>query len=365
MAPARASPGGAEDPALARLQERIRGAAADRTPLRIHGGGTKDFYGESLAGDPLDVRACCGIVAYAPAELVLTARAGTPLVELERELDAQGQMLAFEPPRHGAGATLGGVIAAGFSGPRRPHAGAARDFVLGVRIVDGEGEALAFGGQVIKNVAGFDVSRLMTGALGTLGVLTEVSLKCMPKPKAEATRVLDCSGSEALQRVNEWGAKPLPISATCFRAGRLWIRLSGAPAAIASATSVIGGDPADDATFWQDLRDQTLDFFASAGDATLWRLSVPSTTPWTNLPGEQLIEWGGALRWIVAGTAAAPTLRAWASQHGGHATLYRGNDKSAGVFPPWSESIRALHRRLKQVFDPHGILNRGRMSPAF
>lgn len=365
--PERPSPSVVEDPALARLQERVRAAAADRTPLRIRGGGTKDFYGESLAGDLLDVSDCCGIVAYAPGELVVTARAGTQLVELERELDAQGQMLAFEPPRHGAGATLGGVIATGFSGPRRPHAGAARDFVLGVRIVDGVGDALAFGGQVIKNVAGFDVSRLMTGALGTLGVLTEVSLKCMPKPRIEATRTLDCSGTEALQRVNEWGGKPLPISATCFRAGRLTIRLSGAPAAIASATSVIGGEPVDGAAFWQDLRDQALDFFAPAlaGDAALWRLSVPSTTPWTNLPGEQLIEWGGALRWVVAGAAAAPTLRAWASRHGGHATLFRGGDKTSGVFQPLSETIVALHRRLKQVFDPHDVLNRGRMSLAF
>src|SRR5512132_1907636 len=316
--PERPSPSVVEDPALARLQERVRAAAADRTPLRIRGGGTKDFYGESLAGDLLDVSDCCGIVAYAPGELVVTARAGTQLVELERELDAQGQMLAFEPPRHGEGATLGGVIATGFSGPRRPHAGAARDFVLGVRIVDGTGEALAFGGQVIKNVAGFDVSRLMTGALGTLGVLAEISLKTLPRPRMETTRVIECDGVSALRRVNEWGGKPLPVSATCYVDGRLWVRLSGATAAIAAATGDIGGDEVDGTLFWPSIRDQTHARFAESmrSDAALWRLSVRSTAPWLEIAGEQIVEWGGALRWVVTTDAAvATTLRAWASAH--------------------------------------------------
>jgi len=356
-----------ESAEVERIRDRVRAAAADDRPLRIQGGGTKDFYGEALAGDPLDVRALRGIVAYEPAELVVTARAATPLVEIEDALAAHGQMLAFEPPRHGADATLGGIVAAGLSGPRRPHAGAVRDFVLGVRIVDGTGEALGFGGQVIKNVAGFDVSRLMTGALGTLGVLTEISLKCLPRPKVESTRVVDCSGADAIRLVNEWGGKPLPISATCFHGGRLRVRLSGAPAAIDAARSTVGGAEIDGAAFWRDVRDQTLDYFAPAvqGDATLWRLSVISTAPWRNLPGEQLVEWGGALRWVLAREAAAGTaLRAWAAQHGGHATLYRGGEKAGGAFAPLSETMLGLHRRLKDVFDPRRVLNRGRMYAA-
>ena len=352
-----------EPAAVTRLQERIRAAAADERPLAIRGGGTKAFYGEAIVGEPLDVSEVTGIVSYEPAELVVTAKGGTPRAEIEDALAAHDQMLAFEPPHHGAATTLGGVIATGFSGPRRPHAGAARDFVLGVRIVDGTGEPLAFGGQVIKNVAGFDVSRLMTGALGTLGVLTEVSLKCLPKPKAETTCIVECDGAQALARMNEWGGKPLPLSATCFRGGRLWVRLSGATAAVKSAVDTIGGRRIEAGVFWRELRDQALDYFVPAlQGASLWRLSVPSTTPWSNLSGEQLIEWGGALRWVVTpDPSAATSLRAWASQHGGHATLYRGDDKTRGVFEPLSPTLLELHRKLKQVFDPRRVLNRGRL----
>jgi glycolate dehydrogenase FAD-binding subunit len=356
-----------EDAATAALRERIRGAAAERRPVRIRGGGTKDFYGEALAGDPLDTRDVRGIVSYAPGELVLTARAGTPLREIEATLAAHGQMLAFEPPSHGSDTTLGGVVASGFSGPRRPHAGAVRDFVLGVRIIDGTGEALGFGGQVIKNVAGFDVSRLMAGALGTLGVLTEISLKLLPRPRVETTRIVECSGPDALRLVNEWGGKPLPISATCFHAGRLWVRLSGAAAAIASAIPAIGGSESDGSAFWPALRDQTLDYFAPAtrGEATLWRIAVRSTAPWSGLPGDPLVEWGGALRWFSSTDASdAAAIRRWAAASGGHATLYRGTDKSAGAFDALPDPLLGLHRRLKQVFDPHGILNRGRLYPA-
>jgi glycolate oxidase FAD binding subunit len=352
-----------EDAAIAAIQERIRAAVADRRPLRIRGAGTKDFYGEALVGDALDVGRASGIVAYVPGELVVTARGGTSLAEVEEALAREGQMLAFEPPRHGPAATLGGVIAAGFSGPRRPHAGGARDFVLGTRVVDGTGTALAFGGQVIKNVAGFDVSRLMTGALGTLGVLTEVSLKCLPRPKAETTRVLDCDGRDALRLMNDWGGKPLPVSATCFHDGKLSVRLSGAVPAVTSAAAVIGGREVDGAAFWRALCDQTHEYFrpAVAGDATLWRLSIRSTAPWTEWSGDILVEWGGALRWLSCATpVAAESLRAWAAAHGGHATLYRG-PKSVGAFHPLPAPMLALHERLKQVFDPHRILNRGRL----
>jgi glycolate oxidase FAD binding subunit len=350
-------------PAIGRLQERIRAAASTAQALRIRGSGTKDFYGEAPIGEPLDVRECSGIVAYAPGELVVTARAGTPLAQIEAALAEHDQMLAFEPPHHGADATLGGIVATGFSGPRRAQAGAVRDFVLGVRIIDGTGEALAFGGQVIKNVAGFDVSRLMTGALGTLGVLTEVSLKCLPRPRSETTRAVSCSGADAIRLMNSWGGQPLPISGTCHVDGRLHVRLSGSAAAIGSALPVIGGDAADGEGFWTSLRDQTHPFFAAAtdGDATLWRLSVRSTAPWTDAGESVLVEWGGALRWVVcAASASASSLRSWAAAQGGHATLYRGPDKTAGVFAPLPPPMMALHRRLKDVFDPQRVLNRGR-----
>ena len=356
------------DPAIADLQQRIRAAAADRRPLRIRGGGSKDFYGQALEGEVLDTRALAGIVSYEPTELVVTARAGTPLSEIEDALAARGQLLAFDPPRHGSGTTLGGVIAAGFSGPRRAWAGAARDFVLGVRIVDGSGEALAFGGQVIKNVAGFDVSRLMCGALGTLGVLTEVSMKCVPRPKVEVTRVVDLDAADAIRRVNEWGGKPLPISATCHHAGRLWLRLSGAAAAVQSAGSTIGGREVDGAAPWDGLRDQMHEFFAAAreGGATLWRLSVSPTAPWNDFGGDMLVEWGGALRWLIPRVPVdAQALRTWAAANGGHATVFRGPDKSAGAFHPLPPAVLGLHKRLKAVFDPQGILNRGRLYAEF
>ena len=357
------------DSIVASWQQRIREAAAAKSPLRIRGGGTKDFYGQALSGDVLDATACSGVVDYDPTELVITARGGTPLADIERTMREAGQMLAFEPPYFGAGATLGGCVAAGLSGPRRPYAGAVRDFVLGVRVLDGRGDDLAFGGRVMKNVAGFDVSRLMTGALGTLGVLVEVSLKCLPLPKAEATLVFEGDAADAIRRTNEWGGRPLPLSATCWHDGRLAVRLSGAAPAVAAAIAKLGGEvrpegAANDA-FWASVREQTHPFFAAAAAATpLWRLSVKSTAPFTDLGGAQLIEWGGALRWLAAGPTADPAaIRAWAQSHGGHATLFRAADKTAGVFHPLPAPMLELHRRLKANFDPAGILNPGRMYP--
>lgn len=355
------------DQGLATLKARIHTAVEARTPLRIRGGGTKDFYGGDLVGEVLHTTDHAGIVDYEPNELVLTARAGTPLATVESAMRARGQMLAFEPPRFGPGATLGGAIASGLSGPRRPYAGAARDFILGVRVVDGAGEELAFGGRVMKNVAGFDVSRLMTGALGTLGVITEVSLKCLPLPKTETTVAFAYAADEAIRKTNEWAGQPLPLSATCYHDGILRVRLSGAAPAVTAALTKIGGDlVAADEAFWTSVRDQTHSYFAAAqpGAATLWRLSVKATAPYTDLSGEQLIEWGGALRWLIAADHADPQrVRAWAASHGGHATLYRSRDKSGGAFQPLSQTMHALHQRLKITFDPHGVFNRGRLYP--
>jgi glycolate oxidase FAD binding subunit len=353
---------------LATWQERVRYAAGAGTPLRLVGAGTKDFYGNELVGERFDTGAYTGIVDYDPTELVITACCGMELAEIERTLAGAGQMLGFEPPHFGPGATLGGCVAAGLAGPRRPYAGAVRDFVLGVRVLDGRGEDLAFGGRVMKNVAGFDVSRLVTGSLGTLGIILEASLKCSPLPAAETTRVLELAADAAIQRMNEWGAQPLPLSATCYREGRLYARLAGAQSAVAAAVRRIGGATLTDAAaFWTSLRDQRHEFFVASGpDVQLWRLSVRSTAPYTDLGGAQLIEWGGSLRWLKpSGQADAARLRAWARQHGGHAVLFRGEDKSAGAFQQLDEPMLAIHRRLKAAFDPSGIFNRRRMFADF
>ena len=338
-------------------------AGRTQRPLRIHGSGSKSFYGRPVQGDALDMTPYRGIVSYEPTELVLTARAGTPLAEIEAALAAQRQMLPFEPPHFGTGATLGGCIATGLSGPRRAYAGAVRDYVLGVRMMDGKGEDLRFGGQVIKNVAGYDVSRLMAGSLGTLGLLLEVSLKILPLPAEELTLRFNMAQREALDMMNRWAAQPLSLSATCHHDGELSVRLSGATAAIKSVRQKLGGEIVADATsFWHSVREQRHPFF-HAGE-TLWRLSLPSTAAAISVPGRQLVEWGGALRWL-AGDASPATIRAAASALGGEATLFRSPQPIAEPFHPLPAPLLVIHQRLKQSFDPHGIFNPGRMYQEF
>jgi glycolate oxidase FAD binding subunit len=348
---------------LSEFRERIRDAAARKAPLRLRGGGSKDFYGGALSGDVLDTRGHAGVVSYEPTELVVTARCGTPLAELEATLAERGQMLAFEPPHFGAAATLGGCVAAGLSGPRRAAAGAVRDFVLGARLMDGGARELAFGGQVMKNVAGYDLSRLLAGSLGILGVILEVSLKVLPCPPDERTLRLALPEDQALDTLNRWAGQPLPISASTWRGGALAVRLSGAPSAVQAAAQRIGGEALEASQaerFWLGVREQTDAFFAGAGP--LWRLSLPSHAPRLELPGEQLIEWGGALRWLRTAADAA-AVRAAAQRGGGHATLFRGGDRSQGAFAPLAPALLALHRGLKTAFDPAGIFNPGRLYP--
>jgi len=347
---------------LTEFLDRIRSAHAANTPLVIQGGGSKTFYGNADEGEVLSTRALTGVVDYQPKELVLTARAGTPLAEIEALLAEQNQMLAFEPPHFGDAATLGGSIAAGLSGPRRPYAGAARDFVLGVRLIDGTGQPLRFGGQVIKNVAGYDVSRLMVGALGTLGLITEVSLKVLPQLALETTLQFELDEAAAIGRMNQWAGQPLPLSASSWHAGLLTLRLSGAASAVRAAQARLGGEPLQDAgAFWQRLRDQATPFFDKR---PLWRLAVKSTTPPLKLGEAQWIEWGGAVRWLASELPAA-ALREAAGQAGGHATLFRGKAPADGAFAPLAPALATLHRSLKQRFDPRGILNRGRLYPDF
>jgi glycolate oxidase FAD binding subunit len=342
--------------------EEFRSRILERKPLQLRGGGSKDFYGGPLVGDVLDTRGYSGIVGYEPTELVITARAGTPLAELESALATRRQVLACEPPHFGA-ATIGGAVAAGLSGPRRAVAGSLRDYVLGVKLMDGEGRELNFGGQVMKNVAGFDVSRLVAGSLGTLGLILEVSLKVMPLPVAEATLRFEMPQDKALDALNGWGGQPVPLAASCWQDDVLTLRLSGAQAAITAACEKLGGERVAEpeaAGFWAALREQTTAFFA--GDAPLWRLSVPSVAPPLDLPGPQLIEWGGAQRWL-RGAGDATHLRGTAAKAGGHATLFRGGDKTGGVFAPLSPALMEVHRRLKQSFDPYGVFNPGRLYP--
>lgn len=344
---------------IAGYAARVRQAAALKKPLRVSGGASKDFYGGPLSGDVLDTRAYAGIVSYDPTELVVTACCGTPLAELEKVLAGQGQMLAFEPPHFGEAATVGGAIASGLSGPRRASAGSVRDFVLGAKLMDGRGDVLNFGGQVMKNVAGYDVSRLLAGSLGTLGLILEVSLKVLPRPAAEITLRLEAPQAKALEWMNSWAGRPLPISATSWEDGLLTLRLSGARSAVAAARDQLGGEELDDGFFfWQELREQRLAFFTT--DVPLWRLSLPSVTP--PLPGEQLIEWGGSLRWQKSGTEKLQ-LPMETVQAGGHAVLFRGGGeaRNLGVFQSLPPALMALHRKLKHAFDPAGIFNPGRM----
>jgi glycolate oxidase FAD binding subunit len=345
--------------ATVELRERIRAAAAAGTALRLRGAGTKDFYGENLEGQILELTAHEGIVHYEPSELVITARCGTPLSHLETALQREGQFLACEPPRLEGDPSIGGVIATGLSGPRRMYAGAVRDFVLGTRLMDGEGQELHFGGEVMKNVAGFDVSRLLCGSLGILGVITEVSLKVLPLPREEVTLRLELPAAEAVAAFNRWAGEPLPLSGAAWTEGAAWLRLSGASPSVSAARVRIGGESVDTEparAFWNSLRDLTLPVFASA---SLWRLSLPAAAAPLSLGAATLIDWGGALRWY-AQLPAAVDVRAAAAAAGGTAMHWRGGAVGER-FHPLSATSLSLHRRLKARFDPRGIFNRSRL----
>jgi glycolate oxidase FAD binding subunit len=356
------------------LQQQIQNAFDQATALCVVGGNSKKFYGRPVLAETLDVSGHRGVLSYEPTELVITARAGTPLSEIEKLLDDHGQMLAFEPPAFGDNATIGGTIACNFSGPRRAYAGAARDFLLGCKLINGRGEILSFGGEVMKNVAGYDVSRLMAGAMGTLGVLLEVSLKVLPKAEMESTQLLHCSPAEALDRMHAWSQTPMPVSATSFHDSVLRVRLSGAAKAVKAAVQTIGGDTMDNSMedashYWQQLKEQQLEFFTT--DKPLWRISLASdneTFASDSGHGEHdfLYEWGGALRWLKS-EAAAEVIRKAAADVDGHAVLFRNGSEQnlfqSCIFQPLSPGLLRIHKNLKQAFDPANILNPGKLYP--
>ena len=340
------------------LLDQVRASIEARRPMAIRGGNSKAFYGAPPEGETLDLSVHDGVVEYDPGELVITCRTGSRLEDIRQLLADNGQHLPFEPPAFGENATIGGTVACGFSGPGRPWAGSLRDYLLGVKLINGKGEALKFGGQVMKNVAGYDVSRLMAGSQGTLGVLLEVSFKVLPQPAENLTLSYACDQQEAIQRVSQWSARPLPLSAACWQDGQLAVRLSGAGSEIEQAAALMAPETRSaDLEQWVSLREHRLEFFTDA--TKLWRISVPAATPPLELEGDCLLDWGGAQRWY-SGPETAEKIRSLAGRAGGHATLFRG-ESEASRFHPLPAGLRQLHQRLRQAFDPHGLFNAGRL----
>ncbi len=344
-------------------QQQIQDAYSSEIPLCIQGGGSKAFYGRKIKAEILDVSANSGVISYEPTELVITARTGTTILEINEVLAKHNQTLAFEPPCFAKSATLGGMVACGLSGPRRAYVGAVRDFVLGLNCLNGKAEILNFGGQVMKNVAGYDVSRLMTGAMGTLGVLLEVSLKVLPKPEYELTLMGESDFNTAIKLMNGWAGRSIPISAASFYEENIFVRLSGHKSAVLAAGNQLSlSEYSDGENYWESLREQKHDFFSD--DENLWRVSVPPTTGEINIHGKWLIEWGGAQRWLKT-SESIEQVRNMVSNAGGHATLFRGGDRNGEIFQPLSAGIEHLHVALKNAFDPKRILNRGRLYKDF
>ncbi|WP_455205378.1 glycolate oxidase subunit GlcE [Kaarinaea lacus] len=341
------------------IQQQVEQARSTKTPLNICGGNSKRFYGRETFGEVLDVSEHKGVINYEPTELVITVRTGTLLQEVEQLLADENQMLAFEPPAFGKSATIGGTIACNFSGPRRAFSGAARDFVLGSSIINGKAEHLHFGGEVMKNVAGYDVSRLMCGAMGTLGVLLEVSIKVLPKPETETTLVYEMDSEQALKKAHQLAGQSLPISATCFDDNVLYIRLSGTEGAVKSAHQLLGGEISPSASdFWKQLREHELSYFKT--NHHVWRLSLASNSPILNINGKYLYEWNGAQRWLIS-EDSNDKIRKEVTRHGGHAVCFRQHKKQEDVFQPLDTDLLDIHRQLKMAFDPDSIFNPGRM----
>ena len=343
------------------LQATIKTCIENKTPIQITAGNSKSFYGRNVHGEALSVSAHQGIIHYEPTELVITARCGTPLTEIENTLNAHNQMLGFEPPHFSSTATLGGCVASGLSGPARPYRGSVRDFVLGCSIINGKAERLNFGGEVMKNVAGYDVSRLMAGAMGTLGIILDVSMKVLPKPEHEITLGFELSEEAAISRINKYCGQSLPITAACYDGDRLHVRLSGTAEGVSAAKTLLGGELQPDNTeFWQRIREQTHSFFQS--DLPLWRCAVAPATEPLIFEGKQFIDWGGAQRWLV-GEEKPRTIFNKLAKLEGHANIFRNGDRDADIFQPLNGKLYQLHKQVKHAFDPHNLFNPGRLYP--
>lgn len=341
------------------LQQQVKENIEHGQAMQITAGGSKTFYAQEITGEALSVKDHSGIIEYEPTELVVTARCGTRLQDLEATLAEQNQMLAFEPPAYSEHATLGGCVAAGLSGPRRPFAGAVRDATLGARIINANAEILKFGGEVMKNVAGYDVSRLMVGSMGTLGIILDTSLKVMPRPETEITVSYELTERASISRINKICAQAYPVSATCFDGTQLFVRLSGTESGVNKALSVLGGETIEGAdTFWKDIKNQQHSFFNSK--KRIWRLSLKPATPPLEIMGGQLIEWRGAQRWL-ASDQNPDIIREIISKHGGHATIFKNAEKDDLVFHPVTGKLHELHMNLKLAMDPQTLFNPSRM----
>ncbi len=347
------------------LQQQVKDALANKQPLNICGGGSKKFLGLSSNSHELNVTPHCGIVSYEPTELVITARSGTPLSQIKQSLAEHHQILPFEPPAYGAGATLGGTMACSLSGPARPYSGSARDYALGCRIINGRAEVLRFGGEVMKNVAGYDVTRLMTGAMGTLGVILDFSLKVLPMAETELTLAHETDVKHALVSMQALAGKSQPVTASAYVDGVMYTRLSGTGNAVNATAKTLPGEVIDSPEFWSDLREHRLNFFYN--NTPLWRISVPPLTDPFELSGQCLYDWAGTQRWLHSEESAS-TIRQQVERAGGHAQLYRADENlkmDAGVFHPLSQAALVLHQNLKHEFDPTGIFNPQRLYPDF
>ncbi len=341
------------------LIEQVKAAGADGKKLNICGLGSKQFMGRDASGETLSVCRHSGIVSYQPVELVVTVRAGTALSEIESALEEQGQMLSFEPPSFGSGSSIGGTLAANQSGPSRPWSGSVRDMVLGTQLINGSGEHLRFGGQVMKNVAGYDVSRLQAGAMGTLGVITEISFKVLPRPAASITLIHDMAAEEAIHTMNRLSGQAKPLSAACWIAGKLYLRLSGAQAAVEGTAEQWGGQVMEEpGIFWRRLRDHQLDYFS--GCEPLWRFSLKPSAEHLKPDANWLLDWGGAQRWL-RGDFEKFELEQLAGDAKGQVGLFRGGARNGEVFHSQPKAMQAIHRRVKDALDPQGLFNPGRL----